>query len=131
MHERKFDECCDSGQIHLHTEVRKVSNSPVRYRESFKARFCEPLFIRVCGFFSIAGKKEKSRSDSIFDSTYGKGGRFKKAVNNRMITFNPVPLAEIPKCKEKKEKYVFTKEEQNQFMEYIKESYLYNFSALS
>lgn len=88
------------------------------------------MFIRICGFFSIAGKKEKSRSDSIFDSTYGKGGRFKKAVNNRMITFNPVPLAEIPKCKEKKEKYVFTKEEHNQFMEYIKESYLYNFSAL-
>ena len=54
-------------------------------------------------------------------------GCFKKAVNNRMITFNPVPLAEIPKCKEKKEKYVFTKEEQNQFMEYIKKSYLYDF----
>lgn len=52
---------------------------------------------------------------------------FKKAVNNRMITFNPVPLAEIPKCKEKKEKYVFTKEEQNQFMEYIKKSYLHDF----
>ena len=44
-----------------------------------------------------------------------------------MITFNLVPLAEIPKCKEKKEKYVFTKEEQNQFMEYIKKSYLYDF----
>lgn len=127
MHERKFDERCDSGQIHLHTEVRKVSNSPDRCRESFKARFCEPLFIRVCSFFSIAGKKEKSRSDSIFDSSFGEDGCFKKAVNNRMITFNPVPLAEIPKCKEKKEKYVFTKEEQNQLMEYIKKSYLYDF----
>lgn len=38
-------------------------------------------------------------------------GCFKKAVNNRMITFNPVHLVEIPKCKEKKEKYVFTKDE--------------------
>lgn len=54
-------------------------------------------------------------------------GCFKKAVNNRMIAFNPVPLAEIPKCKEKKEKYIFTKTEQQQFMEYIKNSYLYDF----
>lgn len=51
-------------------------------------------------------------------------GCFKKAVNNRMITFNPVPLAEIPRCKEKVEKYVFSKDEQSQFMEYIKDSYL-------
>ncbi len=54
-------------------------------------------------------------------------GCFRKAINNRMISFNPVPLAEIPRCKEKKEKYVFTKEEQAQFMEYIKDNYLYNF----
>lgn len=54
-------------------------------------------------------------------------GCFRKAVNNRMITFNPVPLAEIPRCKEKREKYVFTREEQAQFMEYIKDNYLYNF----
>lgn len=54
-------------------------------------------------------------------------GCFKKAVNNRMIAFNPVPLAEIPRCKEKKEKYVFTQEEQSQFMEYIKDNYLCDF----
>lgn len=54
-------------------------------------------------------------------------GCFKKAVNNRMISFNPVPLAEIPRCKEKKERYVFTREEQQQFMEYVKDSYMSKF----
>lgn len=53
-------------------------------------------------------------------------GCFKKALNNRLISFNPVPFAEIPNCREKQEKYVFTKEEQQHFMEYIKESYLYD-----
>ncbi len=57
-------------------------------------------------------------------------GCYKKAVNNRMISFNPVPLAEIPRCKDRKEKYVFTKDEQRQFMEYIKENYLYNFFCI-
>ena len=58
-------------------------------------------------------------------------GCYKKAVNNRMISFNPVSLAEIPKCKDnREEKYVFTKEEQRQFMEYIKESYLYRFFCI-
>lgn len=54
-------------------------------------------------------------------------GCFKKAANNRMITFNPVPLAEIPKCKEKKEKYVFSKEAQKQFMERIQNNDLCDF----
>ena len=31
------------------------------------------MSIRTCGFFSIAGKKGKSRLDSNFDSSFGKG----------------------------------------------------------
>lgn len=54
-------------------------------------------------------------------------GCYKKAFNNRMIAFNPVPMAEIPNGKEKEEKYVFTKEQQDIFRKYIKESYLCNF----
>lgn len=54
-------------------------------------------------------------------------GCFKKAVNSRMITFNPVPLAEIPKCREKQEKYVFSREEQTQFMGYAESSYMCDF----
>lgn len=54
-------------------------------------------------------------------------GCFKKAVNKRMINFNPVPYAEIPRCKEKREKYVFTRDEQKQFLEYSKGSYLETF----
>lgn len=54
-------------------------------------------------------------------------GCFKKAVINRMISWNPVALAEIPRCKEKKEKYVFSKAEQAQFLECIRDSYLHDF----
>lgn len=54
------------------------------------------------------------------------GGCYKKAFNNRMLTFNPVPMAEIPNGKEKAEKYVFTKSQQETFREYIKDSYLRN-----
>lgn len=57
-------------------------------------------------------------------------GCFKKAVNKRMINFNPVPYAEIPRCKEKKEKYVFTRNEQRQFLEYSKGSYLETFFSV-
>ena len=44
------------------------------------------------------------------------GDCFKKAVEKRMLVYSPVPLAEIPKCKEKEERYVFSKNEQAQFI---------------
>ena len=58
-------------------------------------------------------------------------GCFKQAEKNSMINKNPVPLATIPKGKERKERKVFTPEEQTVFLKYIKDSYLYNFFALA
>lgn len=55
------------------------------------------------------------------------GGCFKKAVQKQMIPYSPVSMAEIPKCKEKKETYVFSKAEQAMFMEYLDGSYLKDF----
>ena len=55
------------------------------------------------------------------------GGCFKKAYQNRMIVFNPVPVAEIPSCEERIPKHVFSKEEQRDFVEEINGSYLMNF----
>ena len=55
------------------------------------------------------------------------GGCFKKAYQNRMIVFNPVPVAEIPSCEERIPKHVFSKEEQRDFVEEIRGSYLMNF----
>ncbi len=52
------------------------------------------------------------------------GGCFRKAKRKNMIAVNPVPLAEIPKGKENRERYVFSREEQQKFMEYAMESYL-------
>ena len=57
-------------------------------------------------------------------------GCFKKAVQSRMIDYNPVAYTEIPKAKEKKESVVFTVDIQKAFMIYAQESYLYNFFRL-
>lgn len=55
------------------------------------------------------------------------GDCFNKAVQKRMIAYSPMLMAEIPKCKERKEKYVFSKVEQNAFMKYIEDSCLKDF----
>lgn len=58
-------------------------------------------------------------------------GCLKQAMKNGLIERNPVPLATLPKGKGKRKMRVFTKEEQNIFMEYAKDSYLYNLFALA
>ncbi|KAB1437886.1 tyrosine-type recombinase/integrase [Candidatus Galacturonibacter soehngenii] len=58
-------------------------------------------------------------------------GCFKQAEKNGIITKNPVPLAAIPKGKAKKERKVFTVEEQELFLKYSKESYLHDFFILA
>lgn len=58
-------------------------------------------------------------------------GCFRQALKNGIIGRNPVELAELPRqAGKKKERIVMTKEQQNLFMEYAKESYLYNFFAV-
>jgi len=58
-------------------------------------------------------------------------GCFKQAEKNGIITKNPVPLATIPKGKAKKERKVFTVEEQELFLKYVEQSYLYDFFILA
>lgn len=55
----------------------------------------------------------------------------KQAMRNRIIEQNPVLFAILPRGRAKKEKRVLTKEEQAIFMEYAKDSYLYNMFALA
>ncbi len=57
-------------------------------------------------------------------------GCFKQAFRNGLIEKNPVLLSELPREKEKKVKQAMTKEQQALFMEYAKDSYLYNLFAV-
>ncbi|MGF7141765.1 integrase [Anaerotaenia torta] len=54
-------------------------------------------------------------------------GCFIKAIKNRIIDFNPVIYAEIPKGKPKKKIIALAKDIQQVFLEYAKESYLHGF----
>lgn len=57
-------------------------------------------------------------------------GCFKQALRNGLIERNPVILAELPRQKEKQTRQAMTKEQQELFMQYAKESYLYNLFAV-
>ncbi len=57
-------------------------------------------------------------------------GCFQQALKNGLIERNPVALAELPRQIEKKIRPVMTKEQQDIFMRYAKDSYLYNFFAV-
>lgn len=58
-------------------------------------------------------------------------GCFKQAERNGIITKNPVSLVSIPKGKEKKERIVFTVEQQDAFLKYAEHSYLKHFFSLA
>ena len=58
-------------------------------------------------------------------------GCFKQAVKNGIIERNPVILATIPRQGETKARRVFSVQEQEIFMLYAKDSYLYNLFALA
>lgn len=57
-------------------------------------------------------------------------GCMKQALRNGLIERNPVKLAELPRQTEQKTRQAMTKEQQALFMEYAKDSYLYNFFAV-
>ena len=58
-------------------------------------------------------------------------GCFQQAYRNGLIERNPVELAEIPReTGEKKKRMAMTKEQQELFMQYAEESYLYHFFAV-
>lgn len=57
-------------------------------------------------------------------------GCMQQALRNGLIERNPVKLAELPRQTEKNTREAMTKEQQALFMEYAKDSYLYNFFAV-
>ena len=57
-------------------------------------------------------------------------GCMNQALRNGLIERNPVKLAELSRQKEKEERIAMTKEQQALFMEYSKQSYLYNLFAV-
>lgn len=75
--------------------------------------------------------KRKLSCSSIRTVSVLLNGCFKQAVKNGLIERNPVPFATLPKDKAPEPRRVFTREEQDIFMEYAKESYLYNLFALA
>lgn len=58
-------------------------------------------------------------------------GCFKQAEKNGIIQKNPVPNATIPRGKAKKEKVVFTVQQQELFLKYAENSYLHDYIALA
>lgn len=57
-------------------------------------------------------------------------GCMEQALKNGMIERNPVKLAELPRQKKKKQKDAMTREQQDLFMKYAEDSYLYYFFAV-
>ena len=57
-------------------------------------------------------------------------GCMQQALRNGLIERNPVKLAELPRQTEKTTRQAMTREQQALFMEYAKDSYLYNFYAV-
>ncbi len=58
-------------------------------------------------------------------------GCFKQAMKHEIIQKNPVALASVPKGKAKKEKVVFTVQQQELFLKYAEKSYLHDFIFLA
>ncbi len=59
------------------------------------------------------------------------GGCFKQAYKNGLIEDNPVAKITLPRAMESKPRRVLSKEEQELFFKYAKDSYLYNLFALT
>ena len=57
-------------------------------------------------------------------------GCFSQALKNGLIERNPIDSATLPRQTEKKTRQALSKEQQELFMEYAKESYLYNLFAV-
>lgn len=57
-------------------------------------------------------------------------GCFIQAMKNGLIERNPIKLADLPRQTEQHTRQALTKEQQELFMEYAKDSYLYNFFAV-
>lgn len=74
----------------------------------------------------------KGYADDTITLTYCTlSGAFKQAYKNELIQKNPFLLVTRPKGKAKKERVVFTREQQNLYMKYAEKSYLCNLFQLA
>ena len=105
------------------------------YNASVKERFGDVKLDKIHGediqmFYNELVKKG-SRSATIKVIKAFMSGAFKQAVKNGIIARNPCDATNFPtKTKAEKKRKAMTKEEQALFMEYAKESYLYNLFAV-
>lgn len=109
------------------------------YKKHFRAYLKEPLGnmrltdIRAEHLQKLLNKMAKDGySDNTIDlCSCILSGTFKQAYKNELIPKNPFLLITKPKGKAKKERVVFTKEQQEIYMEYAERSYLCNLFQLA
>lgn len=75
--------------------------------------------------------KDGYADDTIMLTYCVLSGCFKQAYKSQLISTNPFALITRPKGKEKKEKVVFTKQQQELYMKYAEQSYLCNLFQLA
>ena len=106
------------------------------YNSQIKDKFGDMLLTEIRGEhiqkFYNGLIKEKYALETIKVIGAIINGSLKQAVKNHLIEVNPASAAEIPQKARitKKERTAMTKEQQELFMKYAKESYLYYFFAI-
>jgi len=109
------------------------------YRDNFNSYLKDPIGKKklkdirpehIQKIYNDLNKKGYSRNTIELVSVV-LSGMYKQALKNKIIRENPVPLATLPKAEEHKEPRVMTVNEQKQFLEYAKDSYLHNMFELA
>lgn len=104
------------------------------YNGCIKQRFCSIYITDIRGehiqklYNDLA--KEGYAISSIKIVSAVLNGCFSQALKNGLIERNPIDAATLPRQTEKKTRQALTKEQQELFMQYAKDSYLYNFFAV-
>ena len=115
-------------KIGTYTSYQKYYNSIIKeqlgnkYLSEIRGEHIQKLYNKLV--------KEDYALSSIKVVSAVLNGCFKQAFRNGLIERNPILLAELPRQKEKKVKQAMTKEQQDLFMQYAKDSYLYNLFAV-
>lgn len=109
------------------------------YRDNFNSYLKDPIGKKklkdirpehIQKIYNDLNKKGYSRNTIELVSVV-LSGMYKQALKNKIIRENPVPLATLPKAEEHKEPRVMTVNEQKQFLEYAKDSYLHDMFELA
>ena len=115
-------------------KIGTYTNYKYYYTGMIKERFGSKYLADIRGehiqkFYNDLFKEEYSLS-TIKSVAIILNGCFKQAFKNGLIERNPILSTELPRKKEKKVKQALTKEQQELFMEYAEDSYLYYLFAV-